>query len=178
MSAVGKKKRSKVVYVRNGRGKSLTPILLLVGAAAAYLWISHNSTSSGTVTDITPTPSGEDGLFHTNNPNIVDDGSGTGTDVIQPHPVTVAPGENMSAVSTTAATDRIVMLRDAAAYPGIVSALSQMTSAEILDAYNYFYSYYLPGKTLYRYPDPAHPGDWNTTLYDNIQVIRSKYKIF
>lgn len=169
MATVGKRKKVYIV-----RKKSNMAPLLIGGAVLAYLFLSRNNTAAPDTAVVT-TPGG---LSTNPNPVIVDDGSGTGTVVIQPTPVSVLPGENMSAVNTVASNDRLALIRDAAAYPLIVAALKVMSSAEIIDTYNYFYNFYLPGKTLYRYPDSSHPGDWNTALYDAIQVIRSKYHIF
>lgn len=175
MNRVSGKYKKKKVYVVRKKGN--TDILLFGAAAVAAYFLFTHAKGADTITPTpdttTPTP-----LTTTNTPRIVDDGSGTGTNIIQPTPVTVSPGANLPAVSTTAATDREVLLRDASAYPDIITALSKMTSQEIIDSYQYFYNYFLPNKILYRYPDPSAPGQWNTALYDAVQVIRDKYHIF
>jgi len=149
------------------------PLILAAGVAAYFLFFKKPAAAASPAATTT-----EPVLTSNPDPVIVDSGAGTGTMVIQPAPITQPVTAAMSAVSTVAAGERQVLLRDAAEYPFIVSALKIMTSQEILDTYQYFYGYFIQGKTLYRYPDPTHPGDWNTNLYDAIQVIRAKYNIF
>lgn len=175
MATVGKKKYKKIYVTRRRRGGSMLP-LLIGGGIVAYFLFFNKAAASSTVQTTTPPPPG--GLSSNPNPVLVDDGTGTGTLTIQPHPVIIVPGENLPAVNTIAANDRQALLRDAAAYPLVIAALKLMTSQELVDTYNYYYNFYQNGKTLYRYPDAAHPGDWNTGLYDAIQVIRAKYHIF
>lgn len=173
-----KKNRRRKVYIVH-RKKSVSPLViggLAVGAYLLYSYLGHTETTTTTTPGNTIAPG--DNLSHDNTPDIIDDGSGTGTQVIQPTPINVIPNTNLPAVNTLAASDRNALLRYAADYPMIVYAVKQMSSQELIDTYQYFFTYFVAGKTLYRYPDAGHPSQWNTQLYDAIQVIRAKYHIF
>src|SRR5262249_32452494 len=147
-------------------------------AAAAYFLIDKFKGGS-TVTEVPPAVT-QPPLTTSNNPVIVDSGAGTGSHVIKPTPIGIKKvvdsngnvvTANMPAVNTVAAGYRQALLRDAAAYPEITAAVAKMDSTELSTMYQYFYNFFLQGKTLYRYPDPSHPGDWNTALYDQVQNL-------
>jgi len=65
--------------------------------------------------------------------------------------------------------------------PNRKAVYKSMTAAELQTAYQYFYGYLMQGKKLYRLPGSTGiyaDGGWNTGLYDAVQVIKAKYKIF
>jgi hypothetical protein len=63
----------------------------------------------------------------------------------------------------------------------LIAAYNKMNDLEIIASWEYVWSYLLKGLKLYRLPGATgiYPdGNWNTTLYDQIEAIRKKYNIF
>lgn len=62
-----------------------------------------------------------------------------------------------------------------------VAAYKKMNDQELIDSFDYVWSYMLRGKKLYQYPGATGiyaDGGWNTRLYNAIAAIKSKYGIF
>lgn len=164
---IGKKKKRVIVYRAGRRAKSPVIPLLILGGVAVWYFVTKDKK-----TIVETTPVVDNGGY------LVDDGTGTGTQTTQPPPIQVLPTVNLPALDTMATGNRTVLLRDAAAYPYIIAAIKKMNSQEIYDTYQYFYGWFVPGKKLYRLPDPSAPGQWNTQLYDAVQTLHTKYGIF
>lgn len=65
-------------------------------------------------------------------------------------------------------------------WPQYLSVFNQMTDSEIVTMYQYLYGFVSFGKKLYQYPGTTgqySDGDWNTSLYNAVSAIRSKYNL-
>lgn len=84
-------------------------------------------------------------------------------------------------VSYLAIQNRSQLIKYAAGNQLLINAYNKMNDAEINASWEYVWSYLLRGLKLYQYPNASgiYPdGGWNTTLYNQIAAIRSKYGIF
>jgi hypothetical protein len=87
-----------------------------------------------------------------------------------------APLQNYLAIE-----DRNLLIKYSGNNAAWISAFNRMNDQEIINSWEYMWSYLLKNKKLYRLPGPTGiyaDGGWNTQLYDAIEAIRAKYKIF
>lgn len=73
------------------------------------------------------------------------------------------------------------LIRYAGTIPAWVAAYNKMNDAEIMDAWEYVWSFLLKNRKLYPTPGPTgfySDGAYNPALYSSIAAIKAKYKIF
>lgn len=152
------------------RKKQKSPMiaLLIGGGVLAYFLFTKKNNG-----DVTPIDNGTGGG------EVTDDGTGTGTQVIQPPPIT-ASTEVVTNLQTAAAINDRAYLLSVVNDAKIKTAVKQMNDAETISMYNYMVGYAMQGKKLYQYPNASgifSDGGWDTTLYNQILAIKSKYNI-
>lgn len=163
-TSTGKKMVSGVLGGKKKKGKnkgSLLPILL-VGGAAAYYFLNKDEPAQSNAPTAPPQTDNQPGTtvpaVNTVTPPLV-----TAVEIAQP------------ARAATALTSLQSLQRD---WPAYATVLGTMTDMEVLNMYQYFYGYVLPGNALHRLPPVTGSwpdGSWNTQLYDAIAAIKSKY---
>lgn len=164
-----KKSVSGITGIGKNKKSSIIPLLLVGGAAAYYFY--NQSQGALTVLDAAA------------NPAIIPPApltipvTGGSAAIPQPPPIVTPVEVATIARGYTAATDENALSRD---WPAMMTTMKLMTDTEIIQLYNYFYGYVLPGKKLYRLPGATGifpDGGWDTALYDAIAAIKTKYSI-